>query len=447
MKANGALDEVMALFRRNRHGEAVGIYSVCSAHPLVLEAAMKQARSDHAPLLIESTANQVNQYGGYTGMKPADFPPFVAGIADRAGLDTGRIVLGGDHLGPVCWTDETADAAMARACDLVESYVDAGFAKIHLDTSMPCADDPESLDDSVIAARAATLCEVAERTVASGESRVEPIYVIGTEVPPPGGAREQVKRLEVTTAERASRTIAVHRQTFVKRGMSAVWPRVTGLVVQPGVEFDHTSVHRYRPSLAKPLVEVLEEFPDTVYEAHSTDYQPSDAYRKLVRDHFAILKVGPQLTFALREALFALSAIEHELLDGADKCSRLPKVCDRVMADRPGYWIDHYPAQGPRARWYRRYSFSDRIRYYWSHPDIAAAVERLFDNLGDADIPLPVLSQFMPAQYNAVREGTLSLEPRSLVIDRIMEVTAVYSAACRGLVTENGCRSRKAFVQ
>lgn len=449
MKANGALDEVTALLRRNRHGEAVGVYSVCSAHPLVLEAAMKQARNDRAPLLIEATANQVNQFGGYTGMKPADFPPFVAGIAGRAGLDTGRIVLGGDHLGPVCWTEEAADVAMARSCDLVESYVDAGFAKIHLDTSMPCADDPESLDDSAIATRAAILCEVAERTAASREKGVDPIYVIGTEVPPPGGARETVKRLEVTTAGRASRTMAVHRQSFAERGMSAVWPRVMGLVVQPGVEFDHTSVHPYRPALAKPLVEVLEEFPGTVvYEAHSTDYQPPDAYRKLVRDHFAILKVGPQLTFALREALFALSAIERELLDDADGCSRLPEVCDRAMANRPGHWIGHYPAKGPGARWYRRYSYSDRIRYYWSHPDVAAAVERLFENLADADIPLPLLSQFMPAQYNAVRDGALPPEPRSLAIDRIMAVTAVYSAACRGTcVTGEGRGSRKAFVR
>ena len=50
-----------------------GIYSICSAHPWVLGAAMKQALDDGTPLLIESTSNQVDQFGGYTGMKPADF--------------------------------------------------------------------------------------------------------------------------------------------------------------------------------------------------------------------------------------------------------------------------------------------------------------------------------------------------------------------------------------
>ena len=438
-KANGALNEVTELLRRNRHGEAVGVYSVCSAHPFVLEAAMKQARADRTPLLIEATANQVNQFGGYTGMKPADFPPFVAGIARRAGLDIDRIVLGGDHLGPVCWTDETADAAMAKACDLLESYVEAGFAKIHLDASMPCADDPEALGDAVVARRAARLCQAAERAADALGTVTKPVYIVGTEVPPPGGAKDEVNQLEVTSAEHASRTLSVHERAFADRGLGDAWRRVVGLVVQPGVEFGHSSVHRYRADRAGDLRGTLERWPNLVYEAHSTDYQPPDAYRELVLDHFAILKVGPQLTFALREALFALSAIEHELLgDGAgagtgDGCSRLPEVCDRVMAERSAHWTGHYPAEGSGARWYRRYSYSDRIRYYWSHPDVAAAVDRLFDNLAGAEIPLPLLSQFLPAQYKAVRDGALPLEPRSLAIDRIMEVTSVYSAACRGL--------------
>lgn len=432
MKTSRALDEVIAILRRNRRGELVGVYSVCSAHPLVLEAAMTQARNDGTPLLVEATANQVNQFGGYTGLKPADFPSYVADIAARSGLDAGRIVLGGDHLGPVCWTDRSAGEAMARSCDLVESYARAGFAKLHLDTSMPCSDDPGGLSDEVAARRAAQLCQVAERAASERASGSGPIYVVGTEVPPPGGAKYGAELLEVTSAERARRTLSVHERAFADLGLEDAWSRVVGLVVQPGVEFGHSSVHRYCADRARALGRALKDWPNLAYEAHSTDYQPRGAYRELLGGHFAILKVGPQLTFALREALFALSAIERELLGDSEGRSRLPEVCDRVMADQPGHWIGHYPAKGPRTRWYRRYSYSDRIRYYWSHPDVATAVDRLLGNLAGAGIPLPLLSQFMPAQYNAVRDGALSLEPRSLVIDRIMEVTAVYSAACKG---------------
>ena len=440
MNADGALNEVMELLRRNRDGETVGVYSVCSAHPLVLEAAMKQGPGRRVAAAHRGHREPGEPVWRLYGDEAGGFP-FVssAGIAARAGLDIGRIVLGGDHLGPVCWTAETAGAAMAKACELVEGYVAAGFAKIHLDASMPCADDPEALDDEVAARRAARLCKAAESAAdALGGETKKPVYIVGTEVPPPGGAKDEVSRLEVTSAERAIRTLSVHERVFADRGLNDAWRRVVGLVVQPGVEFGHSSVHRYRADRAGALSGALEGWPDLVYEAHSTDYQPPDAYRELVRDHFAILKVGPQLTFALREALFALSAIEHELLgdgdaDSADGRSRLPDVCGRAMADRPEHWAGHYPGEGSGGRWYRRYSYSDRIRYYWSHPDVATAVARLFENLARVEIPLPLLSQFLPAQYKAVQDGRLSPEPKSLVVDHIMEVTSMYSAACGGM--------------
>ena len=429
MNQSSALERILAVLDQNRNGQSVGVYSVCSAHPLALEAAMIQARKDQAPLLLEATANQVNQFGGYTGMRPADFPALVARIARRAALPGDQIILGGDHLGPVCWTSEKAEVAMARARDLVESYVKAGFLKLHLDTSMPCADDAEPLGEEVVAMRAAELCEVAEETARDCNGGVRPVYIVGTEVPTPGGAQEDIDHLQVTTAENAVRSAAIHKQAFSARGLSAAWPRVIGLVVQPGVEFDHDSVHPYEPQRAEELSGAVASLPGMVYEAHSTDYQPAEACRALVRDHFAILKVGPQLTFALREALFALSAIEDELL-GADYRSRLPAVCDQAMRDDPGQWIRHYPEQEPRASWYRRNSYSDRIRYYWNHPAVSRAAKQMFDNLSDIEIPLPLLSRHLPAQYHAVRKGDLAPTPRRLVIHNILQVTSAYSRAC-----------------
>ncbi|HMJ22176.1 MAG TPA: class II D-tagatose-bisphosphate aldolase, non-catalytic subunit, partial [Terriglobales bacterium] len=57
----------------NRSGQPVGLYSVCSAHPRVIRAAMRRALDDESVLLIESTSNQVNQFGGYTGLSPVQF--------------------------------------------------------------------------------------------------------------------------------------------------------------------------------------------------------------------------------------------------------------------------------------------------------------------------------------------------------------------------------------
>lgn len=429
MSTDTALDQLLGVLRRNRDGGATGVYSVCSAHPLVLEAAMRQAGNDGVPLLLEATANQVNQFGGYTGMRPSDFPGYVAAIAERAGLSAERIVLGGDHLGPVCWTHETAEKAMANARALVRAYVEAGFVKLHLDTSMPCADDAQPLGEEVVAMRAAELCEAAEEAAGKRSRGERPVYVVGTDVPSPGGARQAVDHLEPTSPHNALRTAAIHKMAFTARGQSAAWPRVIGLVVQPGVEFSHDSVHLYEPRRAETLSAALEKLPGMVFEAHSTDYQPEASCRALVRDHFAILKVGPQLTYALREALFALSAIEDEL-PGRKRSSGLPAVCDAAMRENPEQWIRHYPGREPEAAWYRQHSYSDRIRYYWNHPAVSQAVDRLFDNLAEAGIPLSVLHRHLPRQYNAVQAGDLKPAPRDLAMHNIMEVTGAYSRAC-----------------
>lgn len=425
-----AFSNLLAVFAKNRSGTPVGIYSVCTSHPLALEAAMRQAIADNSVTLIESTANQVNQYGGYTGMKPADFPPYIHTIADKTGLPRERIVFGGDHLGPLCWANEAPDTAMKKACQLVSEYVAAGYQKIHLDTSMACAGDAEPLDDEVVATRAAMLCESAESAASAHGHSALPVYVIGTEVPVPGGATDGLGELSVTPVGRAAKTLESHKQAFHRAGLSAAWDRVVALVVQPGVEFSHNDIYRYRPDDAQDLSAAILQYPGLVYEAHSTDYQPRQAYQDLVRDHFAILKVGPQLTFALREALFALAAIETELVAPVRQ-SNLLDVAERVMVSEPEHWIHHYPDSEPEGRLYRRYSYSDRIRYYWPHPQMQQAVEVLMNNLKAQPIPLPLLHQYLPRSCNAVIEGGLAPNPHDLAVHHIMTVTSKYSEACR----------------
>lgn len=140
-------DLLRALPTRDGAGRQRGIYSVCSAHPLVIEAAMLQALEDGTPLLIEATCNQVNQYGGYTGMTPADFVAFVLNIAKSLHFPAQALIFGGDHLGPNPWRDQPAAEAMTFAKELLRSYAAAGFQKLHLDASMRCADDPDVLTD------------------------------------------------------------------------------------------------------------------------------------------------------------------------------------------------------------------------------------------------------------------------------------------------------------
>ncbi|WAF98430.1 tagatose-bisphosphate aldolase subunit KbaZ [Aeromonas dhakensis] len=423
------MKSMLDLVAQHKQGEQVGIYAVCSAHPLVLEAALRLAAQGDQLLLVEATSNQVDQFGGYTGMTPADFRDLLHRLAAECRFPVQRLVLGGDHLGPNRWQNEPAEQAMAHAEDLVASYVAAGFKKIHLDCSMPCQGDPVPLTDELVAARAARLANVAEQTAIRQFGHSDLVYVIGTEVPVPGGAHEELAELAVTTPEAARHTLAAHQQAFEQAGLAQLWPRVIGLVVQPGVEFDHTHVIDYHPEQAAPLSRMIEAYPHLVFEAHSTDYQTPDAYRQLVRDHFAILKVGPALTFALREALFALAAIEEELVV-AKACSGLRQVLEETMLDRPDFWRSHYQGSPNECRLARGYSYSDRIRYYWPDSRVDDCYARLLANLAAEPIPLPLLSQHLPLQYRKVRQGTLSPRVHDLILDQVQEVLRQYAAAC-----------------
>jgi D-tagatose-1,6-bisphosphate aldolase subunit GatZ/KbaZ len=140
--------------------------------------------------------------------------------------------------------------------------------------------------------------------------------------------------------------------------------------------------------------------------------------------------VGPGLTFALREALFALAAVEDELV-GPGARSGITDVVDRRMRDEPSWWSGYYGGDAAEQRLARRYSYSDRMRYYWPDPEIAAAQDRLFANLSALDIPLPLLSAHLPDQYRRVRAGALTATPRDLVVDRIRDVLRDYDRACR----------------
>ncbi len=418
------LEELVAAWHS---GCSRGIYSVCSAHPWALEAAIEQALEDGTQLLVEATSNQVNHRGGYTGMQPADFRRLVEGVASAKGLGLERLILGGDHLGPNPWQTLPAAEAMGEAERMVDAYARAGFTKIHLDASMACGGEPGPLSDETIAERAARLCAVAEQ--ASGERK--PVYVIGTEVPVPGGATESLSHLEPTRREAAAKTLEVHHRIFAGAGLAAAWPRAIALVVQPGVEFNHQDVVDYNAARARHLPELLRREPGRVYEAHSTDYQRPSALKELVRDGFAILKVGPALTFALREALRALEQIEVELVEPRRR-SCLMGVLEQAMLDNPQHWKHHYSGDARTMRLLRRYSYSDRVRYYWAVPEVRDAVAQLDGNLKETGIPETMLSAYLPRQYKAVRSGRLRPEARAIAIDRIRDAIRPYAEACWG---------------
>lgn len=422
------MSAIQSLIAAHRRGENVGLYSVCCSNEQVLLAAMQVARGYDTVLLIEATSNQVDQYGGYTGMNPVQFRDYVRQLARTQQFPVERLILGGDHLGPNAWQKLPAAEAMANARELIRAYAAAGFHKIHLDCSMSCAGDPSPLPDEIVAARSAELARIAERTAIEA-GIPPPVYVIGTEVPVPGGESSLGGGVQVTTPRAAAKTLDIHREAFAAPELASAWGRVIAMVVQPGVDFDHSDVQHYQPDAATALSDFVETQPRIVFEAHSTDYQTEASLHALVRDHFAILKIGPAATFAFREALFALAAIEDELLPPA-QCSQLVATLDRCMVENPKHWQHHYHGDEHQLHLLRRYALSDRCRYYWGEPEVQAAIDKLVENLSRHAPPLFLLSQFLPEQHAEVLAGRLAPEPLALVRHKIAARLAEYARAC-----------------
>jgi D-tagatose-1,6-bisphosphate aldolase subunit GatZ/KbaZ len=252
--------------------------------------------------------------------------------------------------------------------------------------------------------------------------------VIGTEVPTPGGTTTEYHGIQVTKPADVLNTVEIHRRAFERENARQAFDRVIAVVVQPGVEFGNDSIDLYDAESARPLSAVLGALPQFVFEAHSTDYQPPQALRALVRDGFAILKVGPLLTFALREALYGLDLIAAEL-DGAAPALRASMEAIMLKDDR--HWKPYYQGNADQLRRQRHFSYSDRIRYYWSTPEATSAVARLMARLGDRDLPLPLIGQYLGALAPGVHAGSIAPRPHSLLVAAVRNVLAPYAAACR----------------
>lgn len=400
-----------------------GIVSVCSAHPLVIAASLEEAMAQGQYGLIECTCNQVNHRGGYTGMRPADFVALVRQIAGSVGFPEDRLLFGGDHLGPNPWKHLPADAAMAEAKLMMRAYAEAGIRKLHLDCSMGCAGEPVALDDLTTANRAAELCRIAE------EVGNEPFYIIGTEIPAPGGAHEELTDLMPTTPEAVKQTFTVHKEVFEAAGLAAAFKRVIAIVVQPRVESAQMSVVLYDPERAKALVAARTDLGSLVYEAHSTDYQTGAALNALVDDGFAILKIGPSLTFALREALYGMEMAAAEIDLGPRS---LRDTMEKLMLDEPGPWLEHIHGDAASQRSQRHYGLADRIRYYWLKPEAQSALAALHARFRKTEPHLGVLSQYLGAPFvkEALEAGDDLADPDALVKRAVRRSLRPWLQAC-----------------
>ena len=106
--------------------------------------------------------------------------------------------------------------------------------------------------------------------------------------------------------------------------------------------------------------------------------------------------------------------------------SRFIEVLEEAMIQNPENWKKHYHGDEHMLRLKRKYSFSDRCRYYLPVPEVQDAVKRLIQNLKSVEIPLSLISQYMPVQYERIRKGLLAKDPESLAKDRVVNCIDQY---------------------
>jgi len=234
--------------------------------------------------------------------------------------------------------------------------------------------------------------------------------------------------LDLTEPSAVATTYNIHKDAFGKLGLQDAFSRVIALVVQPGVEFGHTDVIQFNAEKAGALSRSLSGLPGIVFEAHSTDYQADDNLRALVANGYSILKVGPWLTFALREALYALDSVA-DTMEGKFPQHELMLAMEDAMLAEPDNWSKYYSGNESETRFQRHFSLSDRIRYYWPSSTAREAVERLADRLDGKKIPTPILSQFFGASW---LRNTAANDHHSALVKSVKNVLLSYEHATSG---------------
>lgn len=358
-----------------------GIYAACTSNDIALGAVMKRARETGTICLIEATSNAVNQYGGYSGMSPADFVQYIEDLAFDNKLDPQQVILGADHLGPVPWRDENADFAMEEALTLVRQMVEAGFTKLHIDTTTSLLDDKDELPIEVIATRAAKLVQAARD--ANTQNR-ELVFVLGGRVSAPHNPGDPL----VASVTDFIFNYDTFKTVFYKHGLEREFENTIAAVTAVGIKYSDFSVTHYNSRQTEELSNLVKNFyPHVVLEAHATDYQPRSCLRQMVADGVRILKVGPALTYRLKEALFSLSRIEHALagINGFEE-SHFPEVLWRDDVTKPALLQAYYTGEDLARK--LKESFADRSRYYLSAVVVESAIHTLLLNLNGVDLPM-----------------------------------------------------------
>lgn len=344
-----------------------GIPSFCTANFDVIDIIFKFAKLNQFPILLESTSNQVNQDGGYTGLKPKNFKNKIYKVASKYKIRKQKLFLGGDHLGPLPWKKLKESKAMENAKELVKQYVNAGFKKIHLDTAILCLNQKKLSREEVVSRCAKLIKHIPKKKLNSI------FFVVGTEVPAAGGG-DNVRPI-VTKMNNIKKDYLSYRK-FISKFLSNK-NQTFGLVVDPGIGFKNRTLTKsnFKKINQKKNFSLKNNF---VFEAHSSDYQSLADLKKLCNKNFKFIKVGPELTYFYMRAILFMEKVERNIFF---KSSNLKEVLSSQMDKNKKYWYKYYSKTKYDTEFLKLNSFLDRARYYWDNKNVNQSKKILFKNV------------------------------------------------------------------
>ena len=338
--------------------------SLCTSNFDVLKSSMIFAKYNDLPLLVESTSNQVNQFGGYTHLKPIQFYKKLKILAKKIKFKN-NFYIGADHLGPLPWKNLNENKAMKNSIKLFKDVVKSGYNKIHIDTGIKLKND-KILSKKKIIHR----CERIFNSISKKKLR-NIFFVFGTEVPIAGGGTLYASK--ITSLSSIKDDLKYYSK--LQKSFS--------LVIEPGLGFNNNKVFDLKMKYFKKKKN-LSNLSNFSYEAHSSDFQNLFALKKLVKNNFKFLKVGPELTFFYMRAILQMYKIEN--MNNFKKKSNIKEIISTEMHKDNKYWVNYYHGSKKKIEYLKFNSLLDRSRYYWSKKNITKSLSLLKQNINSLDI-------------------------------------------------------------
>jgi D-tagatose-1,6-bisphosphate aldolase subunit GatZ/KbaZ len=400
--------KLIEIAHRNCQGERIGIISLDALHPIVVEAYLLSALEDGFPAVIEVGAHSFSD----NRTTPSAFTNNINQIAEKVEFPLDQLIFSAYDLNLLVQMDTADQNEQKKISHIISEIIEGGFGIFGLNAS---------------GANFGELIRTIEKSVSENLGAHKPLYVIDL----PGAQADPGRGSFSDPAENDAKIPHLIEEMLVDCEPN-IKERILAVRMSLGRGHDGETVFPFSKHVFSDIHARLKAvFPNLLGAGH-IDHQPQSILSELVKAHFGYMRVGSELTYTMREAIFSLAMMENESMQGKPGVylSNLMVELDKAMQFSPDRWSAYYPGNGFEQLLARKYSLYDRSRFFWDDEEVQEAWARLVQNFKSYPVPVTVLRQFMPDQYAHLVSGEIQNTPETLVLDKLQDILRRYSTAC-----------------